>query len=175
MEPIFLPALARAPQQTEVIPVKTEFAELETLTAVQGQMTVVHHGNYLQVDGTAETIVTLTCDRCLQQYNHRLEVQASELIWLQEATAEDALSGVITAEDLEDPDLIETLPPNGYFQPEDWLYQQLCLELPQRQLCDTQCPGIPIAATTQATPPSIKDQRWAALANLKQQLSNESA
>jgi uncharacterized protein len=171
MEPIFLSQLARAYQQTEVIPVKTFLPDLDTLTPIQGEMKVVHHGNYLQVEGKAETIVTLICDRCLQQYNHRLCTQTSELIWLRETTEMDAFEEIL-AEALEDPALVETLPPEGFFQPDDWLYQQLCLELPQRQLCDEACPGISIKKSLSEDSSPV-DQRWSALANLKYQLGTE--
>jgi uncharacterized protein len=171
MEPIFLPQLSRAHQQTEIIAVNAPLSDLETLTPVQGQIKVVHHGNYLQVDAHAETIVTLICDRCLQQYNHRLCTQASELIWLRETTADDVLEDIFL-EDSEDPALVETLQPNGYFYPEDWLYQQLCLEIPQRQLCDTACPGIPVTPNPVENLPQ-PDRRWAALADLKLQLGTE--
>jgi uncharacterized protein len=171
MDPIFLPQLTRAPEQTEIISVNAPLTGLETLTPVQGKVQVVHHGNYLQVSATAETIVTLICDRCLQSYNHRLATQASELIWLQEAVLDDVAEGITFTGDLEDPALTEAIPPNGYFYPEDWLYQQLCLALPQRQLCDTACPGIAVAATEETEKQSL-DQRWAILADLKHQLQN---
>ncbi|MGB8698481.1 MAG: YceD family protein, partial [Thermosynechococcaceae cyanobacterium] len=171
MEPIFLPQLAHAPQQAEHIAIQTQLADLETLTPVQGQMQVMHCGNYLQVEATAETIITLTCDRCLQQYNHRLATQASELIWLRDATAADALEG-FAAEVLEDPDLVESLPPDGYFYPNEWLYEQLCLALPQRQLCSAQCPGIALPVQSVASEPSL-DRRWAVLADLKHQLNQD--
>lgn len=171
MDSIFLPQLARALDQTEIISVDAAVSDLETLTPVQGQMEVVHHGNYLQVSATAETIVTLTCDRCLQSYNHRLATEASELIWLQETVLEDVTEGVTFTGDLEDPALTETLAPNGYFYPEDWLYQQLCLALPQRQLCDPNCPGIVLENAAQTEQTSL-DQRWSILADLKRQLQN---
>ncbi|MCG9893315.1 MAG: YceD family protein [Thermosynechococcaceae cyanobacterium MS004] len=168
VEPIHLPQLLHAPGQSDVVLVQEWFADLQSLTPVQGQVKVVHHGNFLQVDGTAETIVTLTCDRCLQSYNYRLATETSELIWLSEVTESDALQGIVT-EDLDLEDLVETLPPDGYFLPDDWLYQQLCLELPQRQLCDEQCPGIEIEHP-QSESASPLDYRWASLADLKQQL-----
>lgn len=165
MEAIYIPRLLKAPSQTEVLEIKEFLPELETLTPVSGQLKVTHCGNYLQVAATTETIVTLTCDRCLQQYNYRLASNSSELIWLQENSnaSEPALEVEVAFEDL-----VETLPPQGYFSPQDWIYQQLCLALPQRQLCDQECAGItPVAETTSP----ITDRRWAALEALKNTLS----
>lgn len=169
MEPIFLPQLFRAPERTEVLTLEMSCPELGALMPVQGEMTVVHHGNYLQVEATAQTIVVLTCDRCLQNYNYRLQTEAEELIWLQEATLDDVAAGVIV-DDEADPALRETLPPNGFFDPKDWLYQQLCLSLPQQQLCSADCSGI--AVTNPPQPSQTLDQRWSALADLKRQLGS---
>ena len=168
MEPLFLPQLARAPQQTDVIPVNTTLPDLETLTPIQGEIRVIHGGNYLRVESEVDTIITLTCDRCLQQYNHRLTTQASELIWLEDSDTEEDLPEDFSVEQSEDETLDETLPANGYFYPEDWLYQQLCLNLPQRNLCRTDCPGVDLPASETSEPAQI-DHRWAALESLKQQ------
>lgn len=165
MEEIYVPQLTKAPQQTAVIPVEEFLPDLETLTPVRGRIQVKHCGNYLEVVGKAETIITLTCHRCLQQYNHRLALETSEIIWLDAAPPADTLplEREVTLEDL-----VEMLPPQGYFDPGEWLYQQLCLAIPQRQLCDLQCPGI--EADTINNSEQLVDKRWAALQSLKKQL-----
>jgi uncharacterized protein len=43
----------------------------------------------------------------------------------------------------------------------------LCLALPQRQLCDADCPGIELP---KPNPEDLVDRRWAALQSLKGQL-----
>jgi uncharacterized protein len=126
---------------------------------------VRHQGNYLEVSAQAETIITLACDRCLQQYNHRLILDTSELVWLDEL-ANQPDSGSLEQETLLE-DLVETLPPQGHFQPDVWLYEQMCLAIPPRQLCDQQCPGIQITDQEKATQ---NDRRWDALEALKRQL-----
>ena len=172
MEAIYIPQLVRAPEQTEQIEVQTYLPGLETLTPVQGEVQVVHRGKYLEVSVRAETIMTLICDRCLQQYNQRIKVNTSELIWLQETavgTNEDALEQEIALEDL-----VENLHPQGYFHPDEWLYEQFCLAIPQRQLCRKECSGIAVEHSQQANVSSKVDRRWASLETLKDQLSNES-
>ncbi len=163
MEAVYIPQLLKAPEQTQVIHVQEFLPDLETLTPVRGHIRVQHHGNYLDVSAQAEAISTLTCHRCLQQYNHRLTVDTSEIIWLEEGSQPD---DVPLERELAWEDLVESLPPQGYFYPSEWLYEQLCLAIPQRQLCDAQCAGI---QTTQETQQSI-DQRWASLEALKKQL-----
>ena len=167
MEPIYIPRLTKAPERTEVIQIDEFIPELETLTPVRGRMQVSHKGNYLEVSAVAEAIMTLNCHRCLQQYNHRLSINTSELIWLDES-AEQPDNGPIEKETpLED--LVETLPPQGYFQPDVWLYEQLCLAIPPRQLCDKNCPGITQSQTQAAE--TATDRRWAGLEALKRKLS----
>lgn len=167
MEAIYIPQLTKAPQQTEVVSFNEVIPELETLTPVQGQLTVTRRGSYLEVTAKAETIITLTCHRCLQQYNYRLAIAPSELIWLEDTT--DPVPSVLLDRDIaSSEDLVETLPPKGYFNPATWLYEQFCLEIPQRQLCDQSCKGIELA--TSDTDQSAIDLRWASLEALKNQL-----
>jgi len=169
MEAIYIPQLTKAPQQTEVTEVDEFLPNLETLTPVRGQVKVQHRGNFLDVSGKAETIMTLTCNRCLRQYNHRLTVDTSEIIWLDPA-AEQPDEGPIEREVAVE-DLVEKLPPQGYFDPGEWLYQQLCLEIPQRQLCDTLCQGI--QPSTPETAEQPVDHRWASLEALKKMMNAE--
>lgn len=165
MDKIHIPWLLKLPEHTDVIQVNEFLPDLETLTPVRGSLQVIHQGNYLEVSAQAETIITLSCDRCLQQYNHRLILDASELVWLDES-ADQPDAGALERETLLE-DLVEALPPQGYFQPDVWLYEQLCLAIPPRQLCDQQCPGIQI---TDQGSTMLTDHRWNALEALKRQL-----
>ncbi len=169
MEAIHLPQLLKAPEKTEVIQFKEYLPGLETLTPVQGRLTITHHGNYLQVSTGAETIITLTCHRCLQQYNHRLVLETQELIWIDE-TANDGDMGPNERETALE-DLVETLPPQSDFEPASWLYEQMCLAIPQKQLCQKKCPGI-ILSTTEISEP-LTDRRWASLEALKNGLQSQ--
>ncbi len=165
MDAIYIPQLTQAPERTEEIQIKDFLPGLETLTPVRGSIRVQHQGNYLQVSGKAEAIITCTCNRCLQQYNHRLVVDTSEIIWLDEtANCEEDLP---LEQEIGFDDLVETLSPRGYFYPSVWLYEQMCLEIPQRQLCDTNCPGIETSGINGSS--KTTDSRWASLESLKKQ------
>ncbi|MDJ0734559.1 MAG: YceD family protein [Nostocaceae cyanobacterium] len=164
MEAIYIPQLTKAPERTEEIEVKEFLPGLETLTPVRGLIRVQHQGNYLQVSGKAEAIITCTCNRCLQQYNHRLLLETSEIIWLDESAnqKDQPLEQEIAFDDL-----VETLSPQGYFYPSIWLYEQMCLEIPQRQLCDANCAGI--QTTGRGSSDKSIDSRWASLESLREQ------
>jgi uncharacterized protein len=161
MERVYIPSLLRQLEKTLAVPLDQHLQDLETLTPVRGELTISHQTTYLEVKGRAETIVTLTCDRCLQAYNHRVLVDAKELIWLEEPPDPATLP---LEREVSLDDLVETLPPNGYFYPETWIYEQICLALPQPQLCDVDCQGIDLSATAAANP---VDRRWAALTQLQ--------
>ncbi len=165
MDAIYIPHLAHRTDKTVAIEFEQNIKGLESLTPVQGRVTVIHGGNFLTVQAQAHTIVTLTCDRCLQQYNHRLSCDADEIIWLKDS--ELILDQLPLNQDLELDEMVENLPEDGHFDVEGWVYEQLCLALPQRKLCDTACQGIDL-------PPrpleDAFDRRWAALMALKNQL-----
>jgi uncharacterized protein len=167
MDAIYIPHLTKAPERTEEIQVKEFLPGLETLTPVRGIIRVQHKGNYLEVSTQAETIVTCTCNRCLQNYNHRLAIKTKEIIWLEETDPES--DNLPLEREVAFEDLVETLPPQGYFNPTEWLYEQMSLEFPQKQLCDANCPGIvPNAIKSDTT----IDRRWASLEALKKELPN---
>ncbi|MDA0267970.1 MAG: YceD family protein [Cyanobacteria bacterium] len=167
MKAIYVPHLLNAVHQTRLLSFETHLSALETLVPIRGELSVSHCKTYIEVKGKADTIVTLTCDRCLQCYNHRLSLDTSELIWLEEtAVAEqEPLEREVGVEEL-----VETLSPHGYFEPDTWLYEQLCLALPQRQICDADCQGIAIEEAPAQSSSSPVDHRWAALAALQRQL-----
>ncbi|WP_017316751.1 YceD family protein [Mastigocladopsis repens] len=166
MDAIYIPQLTKAPQRTEEIQVTEFLPGLDTLTPVRGRISVQHHGNYLEVSGQAEAIITCTCNRCLQNYNQRLTVDTKEIIWLDEAANET--DDLPLEREIAFDDLVETLSPDGYFYPSEWLYEQMCLELPQRQLCDANCLGI--QPSTESKSDKLVDSRWASLEALKNQL-----
>ncbi|MEM9904249.1 MAG: YceD family protein [Cyanobacteria bacterium P01_D01_bin.44] len=167
MQPIYIPHLKRLPDNTRRLEIDEHLSALESLTPVKGHLQVQHRGNFLEVSAQAETIMTLACHRCLQHYNSRIQVDTSEFIWLQDP--EPDTYGV--EREVEMSDLVETLSPQGHFEPATWLYEQFCLSIPQRQLCNQDCPGIEVAETGPEPGQSAEsDHRWAALSALKQQL-----
>ena len=160
MKAIYIPQLLKMPEKREEIHFNDSIAGLETLTPVKGILMVTHGGNFLDVQIQAETIITLTCDRCLQSFNHGLGVETSELIWLEnelEFNQNIPLEREISLENLS-----ETLDPNGYFEVETWIFEQLSLAMPMRQLCGNNCHAPKIDYEQ-----PILDHRWSNLASLK--------
>ncbi len=170
MEPLYIPHLNARRDRTLDIIVNELIPEFETLTPVRGKIVVKHGGTYLDVSAQTETIITLTCYRCLQQYNHKLVLDTTEVIWL-DPEATNAYDGPLEKETDAD-DLIESLSPDGHFEATTWLYEQLCLATPQRQLCDRTCADvIPEEYRVKPEPEVILDNRWGVLESLKDRLS----
>jgi uncharacterized protein len=169
VDKVYIPHLLQRFEKTLTVDLDTHLADLETLTPVRGEVTIIHQGTYLEVKGRAETIVTLTCDRCLQAYNYRVAIAPTELIWLEHEPDPATLP---PEREVSVDDLFETLPPNGHFYPATWIYEQICLALPQPQICDEDCTGIDLNGTAAANP---VDHRWAALTQLQQQLQSPDA
>jgi uncharacterized protein len=166
MEAIYIPHLLKAPQRIRKITLDEMIPGLDTLTPIRGNLAVRHGGNFLEITLKAETIVTLSCDRCLQNYNRRLAIDSSEIIWLE--AIEPALDRLPLEREVSLEDLSETLPVDGHLEVEQWLYEQFSLAMPLRRLCGKDCQGA--AKTTLEIQPQT-DSRWSSLASLKEQLS----
>lgn len=133
---------------------------LDSLTPVRGHLSALHHGTALEVMAEVDTIVTLCCARCLQQFNHGLQAHVRELIEFRGGpnTGADGLMAPLEG------DLDDRLDPSGSFDPERWLFEQLSLQLPLVNRCGGECPGP--ASWGSAAPTS--DPRWEALKALSQ-------
>lgn len=161
MEKIYIPRLLKMPEQKEEIKLNHQISGLDTLTPVRGFFQVAHRGNFLELKLQANTIFTLTCDRCLQTFNHRLEVDISEIILLKE---EETNVNLPLEMEILTEDLSETLPPDGELIVDEWIYEQISLEMPLRNLCSNNCQP-PIIENKESN--NIIDHRWLGLANVK--------
>lgn len=165
MDNIYIPQLLKMPQQKEEMEINGLIKGLNTLTPVKGIFMITHGGNFLDVQLQAETIITLICDRCLQKYNHRLKVETSEIIWLENSLKSE--ENIPPEREISVENLSESLDYNGYFEVTNWIYEQLSLAMPMRQLCGKECTAPKIDNQD-----SIIDPRWANLASLKSLLKD---
>ncbi len=166
MQAIYIPHLLHAPNRSQTILLDDFISGLETLTPFRGQIMIRHGGTFLEVTVKGETIITLTCDRCLQQYNRRLSLDTSEIIWLDKDA--DLPQNFPQEREVALEDLSESLSPEGHFDTKTWLYEQLSLAIPLRQLCGKDCQP-PTTKSDENKP--IIDSRWSSLEDFKRQLS----
>ncbi len=162
IEKIYIPQLLKISEKKQKIILDDQISGLKTLTPIRGYLDIAHKGTFLNLELKVDTILTFTCDRCLQSYNHRLQVNTSEIIWLNN-NLEDELNAPLERQ-IAEQDLYETLSPNGYFAVEEWIYQQLSLAMPLRKLCSSNCQA-PIKK--EENQEHLIDNRWSALASLK--------
>jgi uncharacterized protein len=162
MEKLYIPQIAKAVDATEEFEFKEFIEGLETLTPVQGFIEVHHVGSFLEVRAKASTIMTLTCDRTLVQFNYRLAIDTSEMICLAEPLPE---SEYPKEREIETGDLVESLSPNGYFDPTTWLYEQLVLAIPYPKIAPD-APALELTDTELNLDISV-DKRWSVLSSLQ--------
>ncbi|MAR06464.1 MAG: metal-binding protein [Cyanobium sp. NAT70] len=142
---------------------------LPSLTPVRGHLTAEHRGNVLAVEGVLQTIVTLSCDRCLGQFNQQITSKPAELIWLGVTLPGDEPLQAET--DIEHVNgWVECLDPRGCFDPEQWVFEQLNLQLPVVNSCGDHCPGpaIPLTERQNNVLDEEADPRWAVLRQLRE-------
>lgn len=166
--PVDLKNLATSPTRRIELTIDQLIPEFESLTAVKGELSVQHRGDFLEVEGHAHTIVTLECDRCLARYNHRLATHFEEVLWLDHDLTVSPPEREIALEDLE-----EHVSADGQLDLLDLVYQHLSLALPLRRLCTEDCPGLQPEQENAEQYPSLcgaTDYRWAALAEFRKDL-----
>jgi uncharacterized protein len=163
MEKLYIPQISRAVEATASFEFKEFIEGLDTLTPVQGIICVNHLGSFLEVSAKASTIITLTCDRTLVQFNYRLAIDTSEKICLEEPLPEDAYP---KEREVETVDLVESLSPNGYFDTAAWLYEQLTLAIPYPKIAPD-APALELTDATNANLDTSVDKRWAILSSLQ--------
>ena len=142
--------------------------DLPSLTPVRGTIQAEHRGNVLAVYGSLQTIVTLICDRCLSQFNQQLISTTEELIWLgEDINDHEQLQASDGSEQMTG--LLERLDPQGPFDPQQWAFEHLNLQLPAVNRCGGDCPGPPGLSTSGAEESldAGSDPRWDVLKQLQ--------
>lgn len=178
LRPIPLPQLLQRGGALDLT-VLQPLVELEDAAPVRGWIRLRHHGSALEVEGEAHTLLGCRCDRCLTPFQLPLRAKAHERLALDPSgpkpadgapTNELAWSGWqdddgpldVGAGLGEEPE--ERLDPQGVFDPEHWLFEQLSLQRPLVYHCGPDCPG-PARWSSSSDAP---DRRWQALRQLRQ-------
>jgi uncharacterized protein len=178
LRPIALPQLLQRGGEQELT-VRQRLAELADAEPVLGWIRLRHDGSTLEVEGEASTTLHCRCDRCLSAFQLPLRARAHERLALDPGGSQAGdggspealvLSGWLAVDgslDLrtslaEEPE--ERLDPQGVFDPEHWLFEQLSLQLPLVYRCGPDCPG----PDRWSSASDLPDGRWQALRQLRQ-------
>ena len=147
--------------------------DLQSLTPLRGKVIAEHQGDMLSVKGDIETVVNLSCDRCLSSFNKQLGFNEQELIWIRETYPKEISSSKDMSFTLPD-SMIEVISPTKEFDPERWIFEHLNLRLEPINLCGSNCPG-PAKLSSPKAAQNIKhtshcsedfDPRWSTLKKL---------
>jgi len=150
--PVSLPDLqASGPRRWQI---QQPLAGLHQAGPVQGELSLRHLGDGVEVGARVHTELACTCDRCLRPFTTTLRAEAEERLPFHPPA--DGLAPLPEA-------LEERLDPSGSFDPEHWLFEQISLRLPLVNRCGPDCPG----PATWSSSPAAADPRWAALARLQ--------
>ena len=123
-----------------------------------------HRG--IRLSGSIESTLSLSCDRCARLYN--LPVTGTVNVLLSDASNESGYSG--------DSTLIVLGPEDQWIDLSEPLREALLLELPQKQLCQSDCKGLCPQCGTNLNDRSCscealaQDDRWAPLLDIKRKL-----
>ena len=108
---------------------------LPSSTPIKGTVSAEHQGNTLKVIGELHTFITLICDRCLIEYSKELKVSAEELIFLGDTSKEEKHFKERGAPSK----FMDFLNPLGSFDPKQWCFEQLYLQMPLLNICGSDC------------------------------------
>ncbi|SRR5579875_600650 len=126
------------PQQRLVLSFKESLAGLETVKPVVGDLTLTAGSWGVHISGRVQTLLKLTCDRCLRPYFQSLPVEIDERLVYQSKDA-----AVPKERELSRNDFVEPIPDNGILDISDIVYQAVTLATPTYCLCGAECPGPP--------------------------------
>ena len=91
-------------------------------------------GNFIEISGHAEGKIILTCDRCLNEYEHKLDID------IEETYAKKSLQDEYGQEvELKRGQFITDLDGEKEIDIYDLLYQSVILALPNKKVCGINC------------------------------------
>lgn len=117
---------------------------------VVGDLTVSAGSTGMRLVGRLQTLMRLSCDRCLRTYFQSISFDIDERFVIAELA-------VSRQNDKNQPrdreltrleDFAETLPPDNVLDITDVVYQAVTLATPSRCSCGDQCPGPPTPSAT---------------------------
>jgi uncharacterized protein len=157
--------------------------KLEGTVAVKpviGDLTVSASSTGMRLIGRVQTLLKLSCDRCLRPYFQTVTVDIDERFVIDELMNQDKNQQEVR-ELTRAADFVEALPPDNVLDVSDVVYQAVTLATPNSCSCGDQCPGpaLPAKSAKKASLGKAKegrraeapiDPRWK---NLKSLFPNE--
>ena len=136
---------------------------LDCVTPVSAQLTFQSLGEFIEVEGNVKTIVKLQCDRCLENFDYKLDFDIDEM-FAKQALLEDYGPEY----ELKDGQFVTDLNGCDEIDIYDLLYQSVILNLPNQKVCGINCMGKDFP-----TEDSMSDPRLDVFKNIQIQPKNK--
>ncbi len=109
---------------------------LECVEPVKAHLTVQSLGEFIEIKGNVKTIVKLQCDRCLENFDYKMDFDIDEMF------AKNALLEDYGQEyELKDGQFVTDLNGQDSIDIYDLLYQSVIINLPNQKVCGINCKG----------------------------------
>jgi len=136
---ISIDELRNLPQQKIILQFRESIEDCNAVKPVLGDLTATANSIGIRLAGNLQTLLKLTCHRCLRPYFYSLSLHIDESFVESNAELEDK-SNSRDRELLAD-DFVEELPDDGILDITDVVYQAVTLATPVTCLCGDDCPG----------------------------------
>jgi len=110
---------------------------LNLINKVEARLTAEASDFGVVICGKISAKLTQQCDRCLNDYAYELEAEITE-----EFVTEDIVPVDQKEVELREKDFVEELKGNKEIDITDLIYQSIILNLPYKNLCSPDCPGV---------------------------------
>ena len=109
---------------------------LECVEPVKAHLTIQSLGEFIEIKGNVKTIVKLQCDRCLENFDYKMDFDIDEMF------AKNALLEDYGQEyELKDGQFVTDLNGQDSIDIYDLLYQSVIINLPNQKVCGINCKG----------------------------------
>lgn len=137
---------------------KETFDNLEAIKPVVGNLTITGTSTGIRVAGNVQTLLKLSCHRCLNPYFLSLSVPIDEKFVVESVQGFSSRT-VQRERELSAGDFVEYLPEDGILDIDDVVYQAVTLATPTTCLCGESCPGPQLAHQGQKSAALADDQK----------------
>lgn len=126
------------PQARLNLSFREEIDGLSAVKPVLGELTVTATSMGMRLTGTVQTLLKLTCHRCLKPFFLNLSIPVDEAFV---EPGIDELDSMPRERELLSRDFVESLSEDGVLDITDIVYQAVTLATPVSCLCGDSCPG----------------------------------
>lgn len=138
---ISIDELRGLPQQKLNLNFRENIEELPAVKPVLADLVLSATSTGIKVSGTVQTLLKLTCDRCLSPYFLNISIPLDDFFVEHRDCDLDALSRSPRERELTAQDFVEELSDEGVLDITDLVYQAVTLATPVSCLCGDDCPG----------------------------------